>query len=99
MNYKNYPWKIVEEQGVELVGWPFDKVVNPGSLGSRIRVRELLEALRSKKCRWVVLSAAEHEERVAENRRRAAAGENIYPKRKKATKAAFSSTELIDDED
>jgi hypothetical protein len=88
MNYKNYAWKMVEEQGVELVGWPFDgEVINPGSLGSRLRVRQLLEALKVQNCHWVVLSAAEHEDRVAENKHRAANGESIYPQRKKAMRA------------
>jgi hypothetical protein len=82
-------------QCVVLVRWPFGEIINPGSLGSQLHVHELFEALKSKKCHWVVLSVAELEKHIAENKCQAAAGENIYPKCKKAIRISSSSAAKV----
>lgn len=105
MNYNNYELKIVEEFGVALRGWPDGTVRNPGKLGSRIKVRELLTALLDGSCHWASLDEDELAARVSGNKEKQARGELIYKPRKKAkrpTKARSSnakSAEYVHDSD
>ena len=69
-------------------------MLNPGKLGTRQRVRDLLSLLETKQCMWVKLTSLELEEHIAANKRREEAGEEVYKRRKKAstsTKAARSA--------
>jgi hypothetical protein len=107
MNYENYELKIVEEHGLELIGWPQGRVRNPGKVGGRTSVTRLLAALRDKSCRWVKLDPAALDARIARNHTLAARGESVYKPRKKAThtntpgpsKSKFKSQEIIDSDD
>jgi len=85
MNYNNYELKIVEELGVELIGWPTNllPIRNPGHVGARDRVLKLLNALTTKACHWEKLSEEERQRRIILNGERHARGEQVYKPRKK----------------
>ncbi|KAF8583849.1 hypothetical protein K439DRAFT_1617192 [Ramaria rubella] len=99
MNYDNYERKV-EEWGAELKGWPSEKVVNPGKLGSQANIRKLLHALKTKQCQWTLLSDDEVEERIAANLAHEEAGETVYKHRKTvmSKKKALSAETIEDDE-
>jgi hypothetical protein len=105
MNYDNYERKVVEEHSVELRGWVTSKVTNPGKMGTRQTIRDLLLALQTKQCRWVKLTGNELTQRIASNAAREAAGEQVYKRRKKPTNkltktgGCIRSSEFIDDGD
>jgi hypothetical protein len=106
MNYDNYEFKIVEEHGVELRGWPEGAVRNPGKLGGRMKVMRLLTMLVDGSCRWVALSEHKLEERISSNQQKVARGEIIYKPCKKATRpskgrksSSTKSTELVNDDE
>ena len=87
MNYDNYKRKIIEKFGVELIGWPHDllHICNPGQLGGRDQVQELLIALVTKVCHWKKLSEEDRKRRVFLNSECHARGEQVYKPRKKRT--------------
>ncbi|KAF8589379.1 hypothetical protein K439DRAFT_1612813 [Ramaria rubella] len=95
-NYK----RKVEEWGAELKGWPSEKVVNPGKLGSQANIRKLLHALKTKQCRWTLLSDDEVEECIAANLAREEAGETVYKccKTVMSKQKALSAETIEDDE-
>ncbi|KAF8592324.1 hypothetical protein K439DRAFT_1610151 [Ramaria rubella] len=99
MNYDNYKRKV-EEWGAELKGWPSEKVVNPGKLESRANIRKLLHALKTKQCRWTLLSDDDIEERIAANLAHEEAEETVYKRRKTvmSKKKALSAETIEDDE-
>jgi hypothetical protein len=97
MNYDNYERKIVEQHGVALEGWPVGRIRNPGSIGGRDAVMKLLESLNSRDCHWKILSAAELEDRIADNQARAKAGEDVY-KVRRSRKSNVKSAARVDSE-
>ena len=99
MNYTNYEAKIVELHGLVLEGWPVGKVRNPGTVGGRADVEQLLMALREGTCKWRVMDTKEHAERIARNKKRAAQGEPVYKPRKKAVVSKFKSATFVEDSD
>ncbi|KAJ3514614.1 hypothetical protein NLJ89_g2284 [Agrocybe chaxingu] len=57
MQYVNYEELIVQRYGVELVGWTYEKFVNPSELSTSLpALRELLDAINSGECRFAKLS-------------------------------------------
>ena len=87
MNYDNYERKIVEKFGMELISWPHDllPIRNPGQLGGRDRVQEVLVALVTKVCHWKKLSEEDRKRRVLLNSEHHAQGEQVYKPCKKRT--------------
>ncbi|KAF8591222.1 hypothetical protein K439DRAFT_1611525 [Ramaria rubella] len=102
MNYSNYELKIVEELYVELQGWLFEKIQNPGELRARSRVQKLLAAvLKDGTCKWVKLSDNAVEKQRAANLLRKEAGEQVYKRRKakgSTKKSVALSSEFINDD-
>lgn len=82
MNYDNYELVIVECLGVELKGYPFDRLINPGKITKRGQVQNLLKLLETGTCRWVKLTESGLEERKVANKAREASGEVVYKRRK-----------------
>ncbi|KAF8572842.1 hypothetical protein K439DRAFT_1625493 [Ramaria rubella] len=78
MNYSNYKLEIVKELYVELQGWPFEKIQNPGELGAHSCVQKLLAVLKDGTCKWVKLSNDAVEKRRVANLLCEEAGEQVY---------------------
>ena len=66
MQYVRYEEEIVHKRGVELVGWTYDKIVNPSLLSSAVEPLSILrDALRDGKCKFVQLSPLKVKQRIA----------------------------------
>jgi hypothetical protein len=99
MNYKNYERKIVEQYGIELIGWPIlNPICNPGDLSSN-DIAVLRNALAKDQCKWRVLTQEEVDARVQSNKQREADGESVYgPSRKpRARKVRLIYSEIQGD--
>jgi hypothetical protein len=69
MNYATYEKSIVERYQVKLVGWTYDKFVNPSHIGTMTDICKLCDALKCGECHWVCLSQHElqdHREETGE---------------------------------
>lgn len=101
MNYENYERKIVETYSIALDGFPLGTVQNPGKIGRRENLVQLLDSLINNSCAWVKLTDSECTERTKNNRERQANGEQVYKARKRRAAKATSvkSKETIDDGD
>ncbi|TFK61888.1 hypothetical protein BDN72DRAFT_863267 [Pluteus cervinus] len=98
MNYDNYERRIVETYSIALVGWPFDRITNPGSINAQAEVALLACALDAKKCKWVKLSPKELSARKKKNQARQVRHGDVYKARKQTAKAT-RSVETIQDSD
>lgn len=66
MQYIRYEEEIVLKLGIELVGWMYDKIVNPSQLSSALEpLSTLRNALRDGQCKFVRLSPPEIKQRIA----------------------------------
>ncbi|TFK65039.1 hypothetical protein BDN72DRAFT_901014 [Pluteus cervinus] len=99
MNYENYERRIVEKHSVALIGWPLEKVTNPGFITTQVQLALVACALESGKCKWVKLSATELSARVKRNVARQHRVGDVYKSRKKTTKGAKSAATIEDTED
>lgn len=61
MNYASYTTAIVEQHGVQLVGWPLETFANPGVLPVP-ELKQLYKALLTKQCCWEHVPAAHTED-------------------------------------
>ena len=51
MHYADYEEKVVQRYGVELIGWTYEKLVNPSELSTSLPgLRQLLEAINAGSC-------------------------------------------------
>ena len=55
MNYTNYDTFIVGCYKVKVVGWTYEKFVNPSHIGTMTDICKLHDALKSGKCKWIKL--------------------------------------------
>jgi hypothetical protein len=91
MNYATYEKSIVERYRVKLVGWTYDKFVNPSHIGTMTDICKLRDALKCGECHWVRLSQRElqdHREETGEivaKQRRQRSDKGKTHKRKAAT--------------
>ncbi|TFK60512.1 hypothetical protein BDN72DRAFT_864296 [Pluteus cervinus] len=100
MNYENYERRVVEKYSIALVGWPLDKVTNPGFITTQADLALVACALDSGACKWVKLSAKELSARVKQNKVRQQRHGDVYKARKKTVKATSSqSAEIVVDTD
>ena len=60
MQYVHYEEEIVLKRGVKLVGWTYDKIINPSSLSSAVQpLCNLHDALKQGQCCFMPLSPQE----------------------------------------
>ena len=56
MHYIDYEEKIVQRYGIELVGWTYEKFVNPSELSTSLPgLQQLLDAINNGFCKFVKL--------------------------------------------
>jgi hypothetical protein len=76
MHYVNYEEAIVQRYGIELIGWTYDKFVNPSELSTAIEpLRKLLDAINNGHCKFVKLTKEERQKRLETYRAKIATGE------------------------
>lgn len=76
MNYINYNEAIVQRYGIELVGWTYDKFVNPSEFSSALGpLRRLIDAINAGNCKFVKLTAEERRKRLETYKAKIVAGE------------------------
>jgi hypothetical protein len=64
MQYVDYEDKIVQRYGIELVGWTYEKFINPSELStSLLGLQELLDAINNGTCKFVKLTVLQLRER------------------------------------
>jgi len=83
MHYTRYEEEIVQQYGIELQGWTYEKLVNPSMLSSSLPpLKALHDALVMGTCKFVKLMAAERKVREAAYMAKIASGEVELRKRK-----------------
>ena len=86
MQYIHYEEDIVLKKGVELVGWTYEKIINPSSLSSAVQpLRNLHDVIKDKRCRFVRLSAQELSARVVAYQEKVNQGQ-VIPRQRKTRK-------------
>jgi hypothetical protein len=64
MYYVDYEEKIVQRYGIELVGWTYEKFVNPSELSTSLPgLQQLLDAINNGTCKFVKLTPLQLSER------------------------------------
>ncbi|KAJ7747704.1 hypothetical protein B0H14DRAFT_2636711 [Mycena olivaceomarginata] len=102
MDYVYYIESIVVKYGVELIGWPCDRFVNPSDLSSSLTVLTIVsDALKDGACKWVKLSSAERKAREANFEADVAAGKITRRERNPRSDIGKKrkATAIDDDED
>ncbi|KAF8326485.1 hypothetical protein F5887DRAFT_1197076 [Amanita rubescens] len=83
MQYVRYEEEIIHKRGVELVGWTYDKIVNPSQMSSALEpLSKLRNAIKEGRCKFVRLTQQEIKERIAAYDNRIEKGEMQARKRK-----------------
>lgn len=103
MQYARYEEDIIHKRGVKLVGWTYDKIVNPSQLSSALKpLSTLRNALRDGTCKFVCLSPQEVKQRVAAYHDKVRCGQLPVRKRKprkdKGTVRHKISQAVVDDD-
>jgi hypothetical protein len=76
MNYINYEEAIVQRYGIDLVGWTYEKFVNPSEFSSTLGpLRRLIDAINAGDCKFVKLTAEECRKRLQTYKAKIVAGE------------------------
>ena len=87
MHYTDYEEKVVQRYGVELIGWTYEKLVNPSELSTSLTgLRQLLEAIDTGSCKFIKLTQAQLKERREEHQKAIEDGSLPAPKTRKPRK-------------
>ena len=87
MHYADYEEKIVQRYGVELVGWTYEKLVNPSELSTSLPgLCQLLEAINAGSCKFIKLTQDQLKKRREELQKAIESGSLPGPKTRKPRK-------------
>jgi hypothetical protein len=87
MYYVDYEEKIVQRYGIELVGWTYEKFVNPSELSTSLPgLQQLLDAINNGSCKFVKLTPLQISERRQALQKKISDGNVPAPKRRKPRK-------------
>jgi hypothetical protein len=87
MQYTDYEERIVQRYGVELIGWTYEKLVNPSDLStSHYGLTKLLDAINSGSCKFIKLTQAQLKQRREECEKAIEDGSLPAPKPRKVRK-------------
>jgi hypothetical protein len=99
MHYADYEEKIVQRYGVELIGWTYEKLVNPSELSTSLPgLRQLLEAIKTGSCKFIKLTQAQLKQRREEHQKAIEDGSLPAPKTRKPRKDRGSKRKRTDDD-
>lgn len=75
MNYINFEREFVVKFGIDVVGWPHEKFINPSEMSTSLPpLQQLAAALKDTTCRFIRLSDAAHTAREAAYNKQVAEG-------------------------
>ena len=99
MHYADYEEKIVQRYGVELIGWTYEKLVNPSELSTSLPgLRQLLEAIKTGSCKFIKLTQAQLKQRREEHQKAIEDGSLPAPKTRKPRKDRGSKRKRTEDD-
>ena len=99
MHYADYEEKVVQRYGVELIGWTYEKLLNPSELSTSLpRLRELLEAINTGSCKFIKLSQSQLKQRREEIQKAIEDGSLPAPKTRKPRKDRGTKRKRTDDD-
>jgi hypothetical protein len=98
MQYTDYEERIVQHYGVELIGWTYEKLVNPSELStSHYGLKKLLDAINSGSCKFIKLTQAQLKQRREEREKAIQDGSLPGPKPRKVRKDRGTKRKHTDD--
>ena len=87
MHYVDYEEKVVQRHGIELVGWTYEKFVNPSELSTSLPgLQQLLDAINNGTCKFVKLTPLQLRERRQALQKNVSEGNVPAPKGRKPRK-------------
>jgi hypothetical protein len=87
MHYVDYEEKIVQRYGIELVGWTYEKFVNPSELSNSLPgLQQLLDAINDGTCKFVKLTPLQLSKRRQALQKNVSEGNVPAPKGRKPRK-------------
>jgi hypothetical protein len=99
MHYADYEEKVVQRYGVELIGWTYEKLVNPSELSTSLPgLRQLLEAINTGSCKFIKLTQAQLKQRREEHQKAIEDGSLPAPKTRKPRKDRGTKRKRTDDD-
>ena len=99
MHYADYEEKVLQRYGVELIGWTYEKLVNPSELSTSLPgLHQLLEAINTGSCKFIKLSQAQLKQRREERQKAIEDGSLPAPKTRKPRKDRGSKRKRTDDD-
>lgn len=99
MHYSDYEEKIVQRYGVELIGWTYEKLVNPSELSSSLPgLCQLLDAINTGSCKFIKLTRTKLKERREERQKAIEDGTLPAPKTRKPHKDRGTKRKRTDDD-
>ena len=91
MHYTQYEEKIVQQYGIELEGWTYEKLTNPSNLSSSLPpLKALQDVIISGTCKFIKLTAAEKKKHEAVYMSKIKSGEIELCKHKQRSDAGVS---------
>jgi len=88
VHWLRFEEKVLLQYGVDLIGYTYDKVVNPSDLSSSIGpLQELLDALKNGSCKFIKLTNQQRKEQQAAYDAKVNTGEIQPQKRKRRSDA------------
>jgi hypothetical protein len=98
MHYADYEEKVVQRYGVELIGWTYEKLVNPSELSTSLPgLRQLLEAINTGSCKFIKLTKAQLKQRRDEHQKAIEDGSLPAPKTRKPRKDGGTKRKRTDE--
>jgi hypothetical protein len=99
MHYADYEEKVVQRYGVELIGWTYEKLVNPSELSTSLPgLRQLLEAINTGSCKFIKLTQDQLKQRREEHQKAIEDGSLPAPKTRKPRKDRGTKRKRTDDD-
>lgn len=99
MHYTDYEEKVVQRYGVELIGWTYEKLVNPSELSTSLPgLRQLLEAINTDSCKFIKLTQTQLKQRREEHQKAIEDGSLPGPKTRKPRKDRGTKRKRTDDD-
>ena len=99
MHYIDYEEKVVQRYGVELIGWTYEKLVNPSELSTSLPgLRQLLEAINTGSCKFIKLTQDQLKQRREEHQKAIENGSLPAPKTRKPRKDRGTKRKRTDDD-
>ena len=99
MHYVDYEEKIIQRYGVELIGWTYEKLVNPNHLSMSLPgLCQLLDAINTGSCKFIKLTQAQLKHRCEEYQKAIEDGSLPAPKTCKPYKDRGSKRKCTNDD-